>query len=236
MNEIINNILTQVSNGAYNTIGALMITKLLQTLSGSNNFFKDIFIRLEKEIKQENVIKKEEIEFNKILPIMDGLMLNQDSKSMSEMFYNLLKSSIDKETKDFVHPAFPQILKQMSPQEAKLLCEIYKKNIIAIYSHQFESLSLDISSLINKYSIISHIKENETNYKFIFDRLNNMGLVYINNNNIHILGFKNDKNIKLNVSLTDLGKQFIMVSYSNECESLFDTIDLKNYFEKLYKK
>lgn len=116
MNEIINNILTQVSNGAYNTIGALMITKLLQTLSGSNNFFKDIFIRLEKEIKQENVIKKEEIEFNKILPIMDGLMLNQDSKSMSEMFYNLLKSSMDKETKDFVHPAFPQILKQMSPQ------------------------------------------------------------------------------------------------------------------------
>lgn len=47
---------------------------------------------------------------------MDGLMLNQDSKSMSEMFYNLLKSSMDKETKDFVHPAFPQILKQMSPQ------------------------------------------------------------------------------------------------------------------------
>lgn len=51
MNEIINNILTQVSNGAYNTIVALMLTKLLQTLSGSNNFFKDIFIRLEKEIK-----------------------------------------------------------------------------------------------------------------------------------------------------------------------------------------
>ena len=48
MNEIINNILTQISN-AYNTIGALVITKLLQTLSDSDNFFKDIFIRLEKE-------------------------------------------------------------------------------------------------------------------------------------------------------------------------------------------
>ncbi|WP_158634685.1 Abi-alpha family protein [Brachyspira aalborgi] len=88
-----------------------MITKLLQTLFDSDNFFKDIFIRLEKEIKQENIIKEEEIEFTKILPIMDGLMLNQDNKLMGEMFYNLLKSYMDKETKDFVHPAFPQILK-----------------------------------------------------------------------------------------------------------------------------
>ena len=48
MNEIINNILTQIST-AYNTICALVITKLLQTLSDSDNFFKDIFIRLEKE-------------------------------------------------------------------------------------------------------------------------------------------------------------------------------------------
>ena len=59
--EIINNILTQVSNGAYNTIGALMVTKLLQTLSDSDNFFKGIFNRLEKEIKRENIIKKEYI-------------------------------------------------------------------------------------------------------------------------------------------------------------------------------
>lgn len=139
MNEIINNILTQISNGAYNTIGALVITKLLQTLSDSNNFFKDIFIRLEKEIKQENIIKEEEIEFTKILPIMDGLMLNQDNKLMGEMFYNLLKSSMDKETKDFVHPAFPQILKQMSQQEAWFLLDIYNDKITRNYTARGEA-------------------------------------------------------------------------------------------------
>lgn len=111
-----------------------MITKLLQTLFDSDNFFKDIFIRLEKEIKQENIIKEEEIEFTKILPIMDGLMLNQDNKLMGEMFYNLLKSYMDKETKDFVHPAFPQILKQMSPQEARFLLDIYNDKISRNYT------------------------------------------------------------------------------------------------------
>ena len=61
-------------------------------------------------------------------------MLNQDSKSMSEMFYNLLKSSMDKKTKDFVHPAFPQILKQMSPQEARFLLDIYNDKITRNYT------------------------------------------------------------------------------------------------------
>lgn len=245
MNEIINNILTQVSNGAFNTIGALMITKLLQTLSDSNNFFKDIFIRLEKEIKQENIIKEDEIEFTKILPIMDGLMLNQDNKPMSEMFYNLLKSSMDKETKDFVHPAFPQILKQMSPQEARFLLDIYNNKISrsynargdenTIYQYDFEIREAN--------SIITYKDINSTeDYSYIYNRLHSFNLTLIKDSaigkNFLIAGEPPKTTIPLNdkVMLSEFGKKFMYVCYNDECKKLLEAIDLREYFKNCINK
>lgn len=242
MNEIINNILTQVSNGAYNTIGALMITKLLQTLSDSNNFFKDIFIRLEKEIKQENVIKKEEIEFNKILPMMDGLMLNQDSKSMSEMFYNLLKSSMDKETKDFVHPAFPQILKQMSPQEARFLLDIYNDKITRNYTARGGADFIYQYDFQIRDSIITYKDINSTdNYSSIYDRLHFFNLTLIKESSFE-KNFANGTTmgdyttIKDEVILSKFGRNFMDVCYNDECKNLLEVIDLGEYFKNCINK
>lgn len=242
--EIINNILTQVSNGAYNTIGALMVTKLLQTLSDSDNFFKGIFNRLEKEIKQENIIKKEEIEFSKILPIMDGLMLNQDSKPMSEIFYNLLKSSMDKETKDFVHPAFPQILKQMSLQEARFLLDIYNNKISRNYQarvykdiiYQYDFQIRDANSIITYKDINS-----TDDYSSIYDRLHFFNLTLIKESAFE-KSFANGvpmgdyTTIKDEVILSKFGRNFMDVCYNDGCRKLLEVIDIVEYLKNCINK
>lgn len=55
------------------------------------------------------------------VPAIQQLTYSFDSSELREMYANLLVSSMNKETKYFVHPSFVEIIKQLSPDEAKLL-------------------------------------------------------------------------------------------------------------------
>lgn len=55
------------------------------------------------------------------VPAIQQLAYCYDSAELREMYANLLLSSMDDRTAEFVHPSFVQILKEISPDEAKLL-------------------------------------------------------------------------------------------------------------------
>ena len=55
------------------------------------------------------------------IPAMQQLSYCQDSKALREMYANLLVSSMNSDKKDDVHPGFIDIIKQLTPDEAKLL-------------------------------------------------------------------------------------------------------------------
>ncbi len=61
------------------------------------------------------------------IPALEGLMLNPDGTILNEMFYNILKTSIDKDKEDLNHPAYTYILKQLSKYEAIFICLCNKK-------------------------------------------------------------------------------------------------------------
>lgn len=55
------------------------------------------------------------------VPVIQQLAYCYDSAELRKMYANLLISSMDDRTADYVHPSFAQILKEISPDEAKLL-------------------------------------------------------------------------------------------------------------------
>ena len=55
------------------------------------------------------------------IPAMQQLSYSYDSEELREMYANLLVASMNLDTKNFVHPSYVDIIKQLSPDEAKLL-------------------------------------------------------------------------------------------------------------------
>ena len=59
------------------------------------------------------------------VPAIQQLSYSLDSDELRELYANLLASSMNADKKSDVHPAFVDIIKQLTPSEAKLLSLIY---------------------------------------------------------------------------------------------------------------
>lgn len=57
-------------------------------------------------------------------PALESLRFTGHKESLSNMYANLLATSMDKETAKKAHPGFAEIIKQLSPDEAKLLSHV----------------------------------------------------------------------------------------------------------------
>lgn len=54
-------------------------------------------------------------------PVLEGIKYEEEEGILWEMFSNLLSNSMDKRGAKLAHPAFPSLIKQLAPDEAKLL-------------------------------------------------------------------------------------------------------------------
>lgn len=61
-------------------------------------------------------------------PAIEALRFTGHEPSLSDMYANLLASAMDRSTADFAHPAFVEIIKQLTPEEAKMLKLFRDKN------------------------------------------------------------------------------------------------------------
>ena len=55
------------------------------------------------------------------IPAVQQLSYCYDSEELRELYANLLVSSMNKDTKPYVHPSFVDIIKQLSPMDAKVI-------------------------------------------------------------------------------------------------------------------
>lgn len=82
------------------------------------NKFKDDLHEKVKHIEPQNLTEPK----NYIAePAMMNLANVIDEPQLKEMYLNLLASSINKELENTIHPSFVEIIKQITPEEAKLL-------------------------------------------------------------------------------------------------------------------
>lgn len=66
------------------------------------------------------------------VPALQAISYSMNSEDLREMYSNLLANSMNSDVKDSVHPAFVEIIKQLSPFEAKLLKSFSTTNTIPI--------------------------------------------------------------------------------------------------------
>lgn len=81
--------------------------------------------RVAERVEEENLIEGHP---QIVIPTIEGLSLTYENSLLSELFISLLANSIDKSKQDFAHPAFPNIIKQLSHDEAVMLYYLKKGN------------------------------------------------------------------------------------------------------------
>lgn len=65
-------------------------------------------------------------------PALESLRYTGHNQSLSEMYANLLASSMDKETASHAHPGFVEVIRNLSSDEAKLLAYLYKEKTVPV--------------------------------------------------------------------------------------------------------
>ncbi|MFZ7224574.1 Abi-alpha family protein [Avibacterium avium] len=141
----------------------------------------------------------------------ESLIYVQDEPNLKEMFENLIVSTIDKAKKNITHPAFVEILKQFSTEDA-----LHFKSFINIY---WEYKPLEIHFLIEKKTLIISIGLNEKitlNLPEIYlENWVRLGIIssnyFVITNNSLLLGGRPAETVdqkKLTIKLTSLGENF----------------------------
>lgn len=201
------------------------------TLCGAyNTRFEKWCERVENEVDEKNM---QEAQPNILLPTLAGLAINPDETLLGEMFFNILKSSIDKTKQKFLSPAFPKILEQLSKDEAVMLVLLKKQN----YRYHTE---INLNRQENQRTILD---------EFPKDKLEFQENLWIYNDHLHNLNlsgcweYKQQETIysgriieqgsgafscpipeKIGIKhfmefgLTDFGKHFVEACISPKCE------------------
>ncbi len=90
------------------------------------------------------------------VPAIQSISYSMDSEELRNLYANLLAKSMNSDTKDFVHPAFVEIIRQMSPIDAQIFENIRNTDprpLITI------SMRLSDGGLIPLYKNCSWIRE-----------------------------------------------------------------------------
>lgn len=207
-------------------------TKLLNTR------IENWFERISKEIPTDNLI---EAAPNISIPTMQALALNQDDTLIGEMFYNILKSSVDKEKQQFNSPAFPKILEQLTRDECIFLVLLNKQSYKI---HQEQDFDEAKNMFYNNREILNELPLGK------FDYPDNIWLYSDHLNHLNLAGcwqykeqetiFDSEKITETNGAfsttrqkqigtrffsefrLTEFGKMFCNVCITEKCEVFFN--------------
>lgn len=94
-------------------------------LSKQHDRWEKYLEKVSEKVEKENLIEGHP---QIVIPTLEGLSLTYENTLLSELFVNLLAISIDKTKQDLAHPAFPNIIKQLSRDEAVILFYLKKKS------------------------------------------------------------------------------------------------------------
>ncbi len=115
------------------------------------------------------------------IPAIQAISYSMNSKELRNLYANLLAKAMNSDTKDFVHPSFVEIIKQMSPIDSLVLKEIAKARslpLVDLTISEYDPNTLNpfykIDSALHRYSYpnISYISF--SNYKTILMSLDNL--------------------------------------------------------------
>lgn len=90
------------------------------------------------------------------VPAFQAISYSMDSEELKDLYANLLAKAMNSDTKDSVHPAFVEIIKQLSPLDAivfKKIMELHNNPIIDLIYKSKENGSITIATNISAYDL-----------------------------------------------------------------------------------
>ncbi|MBJ6926817.1 DUF4393 domain-containing protein [Vibrio cholerae] len=156
-------------------------------------------------------------------PIMNGLKYVEEESIITEMFLNLLARAIDKDRVNEAHPAFVNIINQLSPDEAKILYYFERKQ----YKLKQRSTYYPSSNTFGPRTTINNEFPTErlmypTNYFMYLDHLHSLNLAGVwqtgNQQPTYSGGMQDGVIITSATQLTPFGQLFIKACVPEDIE------------------
>lgn len=133
------------------------------------------------QLKLENISPDqiESPEAHIAVPALQYISYCMDNEELRNMYANLLANSMNSAVKNGVHPSFVEIIKQLCPDEAKILRQIYMETsipVITIFEESKDNVCVDI---VREFSDIGERSQCEFPLKIdiYFDNLARLGLI-----------------------------------------------------------
>lgn len=112
------------------------------------------------------------------IPAIDALSYSIDNQELREMYATLLSKAMYKKTKDAVHPAFIEVIKQMSPADAAYFKHIASLSALPIINIGVECQD-DFCSYIPTIKYFNTFSKDFPNYELSISNLLRLGLIDI---------------------------------------------------------
>lgn len=135
------------------------------------------------EYKLKNVDPKKIVtpEAYVAVPAIQAISYSMNSEELRSLYANLLAKAMNIDTKDYVHPSFVEIIKQMSPTDSLVLEEISQSKILPLVDldvKEYEPNNLNtiqkIEKVVQRYSYPNVTYISFTSYESILISLDNL--------------------------------------------------------------
>lgn len=144
---------------ANDTVKALrLLLAPIQIAAGFQDRLEKWINRVIRDIPEENI---QPVPSRIGGPIIDGLRYLEDGDDIAEMYLNLLKKAMDKTKIDLAHPAFPQLIGALSPDEALILHCLGQK---PFEEHYENDLDRKANRFYNKRIVYQEFPINDLTY------------------------------------------------------------------------
>ena len=143
-------------------------------------------------------------------PTINYLRYYPEEPQLADLFLNLLASALDRDKFMDVHPAFPEIIRQMTSDEAKIIKEIFKERAIPFLRVNAYFKENEFTTVTRCFSDIGYrancaIPGNTQEY---FDNLVRLGLLEINLDT-YLIGDNLYKSLEEHKVLMDISQNII---------------------------
>ena len=113
------------------------------------------------------------------VPALQYISYCMDNEELREMYANLLANSMNEVVKDGVHPGFVEIIKQLCPDEAKILRYMSTHNTIPTITLRYENEKGGGIVIVRNFSNVGELAqcESPTSTNEYFDNMIRLGLL-----------------------------------------------------------
>lgn len=129
-----------------------------------------------KDVPPENI---ESPEAHIAVPALQYISYCMDNEELKNMYANLLANSMNSVVKNGVHPGFVEIIKQLSPDEAKVLKHFYSNRTVPTVTLRYELNNGGGVAVLKNFSNIGELIgcERPLSINIYFDNLIRLGLL-----------------------------------------------------------